>query len=482
MIYKHCLYLLIIISFGNSFAQNNQILYDFDHLPQTLLLNPGAEVDYDKHFGVPFLSNIFLKAGATNKNITYNNILTDTDLNSDILRNVFDQNLSKDDYFLINQQIELISAGFRLKNPDYYLSFGIIQKVDGFSLYPKDLANLYYNGNDQDRDGLPETNDEFNFDQANFVGELLGIFHVGLSKNINNKLTIGARLKFLSGALNLNVTNTTGVYHLDNTILGGHEHIFSNMNINLNTSGLLNSEGQNILGGFSEQLKGMFFMNGNFGVGFDLGLTYHATDKIIVTASLLDLDYINYSNKVVKYENFEDNFTLLDEDYFDPIEGDESNYWDDKLDIYYDNGEIPIDTLQTGYSITHSPKLNTSVKYQLKKGSSKTYNSVFPDARFVTPVQKVLITEIGLQTYVDFRPNKVLWAITPFISKEINNYLTAKLTYTYDQFSAKNIGLGFSTHIRDFNLYATADNLLALSKLKDSNYQSFQFGMNFIFD
>ena len=48
--------------------------------------------------------------------------------------------------------------------------------------------------------------------------------------------------------------------------------------------------------------------------------------------------------------------------------------------------------------------------------------------------------------------------------------------------NAKNIGLGFSTHIRAFNFYATADNLLALRKIKDSNYQSFQFGMNFIFD
>ncbi len=100
MVCKRCLYLLLFFWCGFSFAQNNQILYDFNQLPQTLLLNPGAEVSYNKHFGVPFLSNIFVQAGATNKNITYNNIYSDDP--SALLRNIYDQNLSSDDYFVVH--------------------------------------------------------------------------------------------------------------------------------------------------------------------------------------------------------------------------------------------------------------------------------------------------------------------------------------------------------------------------------------------
>ena len=483
MINKHCLYLFIVFLAEFSFAQNNQILYDFDQLPQTLLLNPGAEVDYSKHMGVPFLSNIFIQAGATNDRITYNNIYADTDTNEEVLRNVYNQNSGSDDYFLINQQLELISGGFRLRNSDYYLNFGIIQKVDGFSTYPKDLANLFYHGNDQNKDGVPEIGDEFNFNQVNFTGELINVFHIGLSKAVNNKLTVGARLKLLSGALNANSTYNTGIYQLDTNILGTYQHNFNNMNMSLNTSGILNYDGGNIIGDSSEQFKGMFFMGGNFGVGIDLGFTYHITDKIVITGSLLDLDYINYNNEVIEYKNYEDDFVLDDPpDYFDPIDGDESDYWNDRIDEYYDNEQIPIDTLQTGYFVTHSPKINSSVKYQILNKSSKNYNSVYPNARFVTPIQKILVTEVGLQTFVDFRSNAVKWAVTPFISKEINKYLTAKFTYTYNKFSAKNIGLGISTHYKSFNLYVTADNLLNLPKLKDSNYQSFQFGMNFMFN
>ncbi len=212
MFRKHCLYLLLVLMTGQLFGQNNQILYDFNQLPQTLLLNPGAEVDYNKHFGVPFLSNIFVQAGATNKNITYNNIYEDD--TSDMLRNIYDQNLNSDDYFLIHQQLEIFNGGFRLKDEKYYLSFGIIQKTEGFSLYPKDLTNLFYKGNDQDRNGDPEYGDKFNFSQISFVGELLNIFHIGISKKINDRLTLGARFKLLSGALNVDFTNTFGDYNL----------------------------------------------------------------------------------------------------------------------------------------------------------------------------------------------------------------------------------------------------------------------------
>ncbi len=483
MINKYFLYIWIVLITGNLFSQNNQILYDFNQLPQTLLLNPGAEVSYVQHFGVPFLSNIYVQAGATNKGITYNNLFSDTDSNTEVLRNIYNQNLNSDDYFLINQQIEIFNAGFRLRNEKYYLSFGIQQKTEGFSLYPEEPADLYFNGNDQKEDGKPEYGDKFNLNQLSFAGEILGVFHVGISKKINDNLTLGARFKLLSGALNIDFTNNFGDYNLSKgTIFNNHN--FNNMDIAFRSSGLINPDGDNILDETSQVIKGLFFMNGNIGVGFDLGLTYHASKEVILTASVLDLDFINYSNEVVKYE-IKTDFKLADQEYFDPTEGDEFNYWNDKLDSYMDpdnfKGYIPVDTLQTSYVTNHAPKFNASAKYQITRTSNEKYNSVYRNSYYVTPVNDALTTEFGLQTYVAFHPNRMIWAVTPFISRDINKYLSAKFTYTYSKFSAKNIGLGISTHYKSFNFYVTADNLLALPKWKDSNYQSAQFGMNFMF-
>ena len=41
----------LMLSVG--YTQNNEILYDFAELPQTLILNPGAEVSNNFYVGFP---------------------------------------------------------------------------------------------------------------------------------------------------------------------------------------------------------------------------------------------------------------------------------------------------------------------------------------------------------------------------------------------------------------------------------------------
>ncbi|MDH3321732.1 MAG: DUF5723 family protein [Flavobacteriaceae bacterium] len=477
MINKLYLLILFAIFCVNVSSQNQQLLYGFDQLPQNLMLNPGAEVAFDKHFGIPFLSNVYFEAGATNNNITYNNILKDTDSNSEALRNVYGQDLKNDDYFLVSQQLELINAGWRLKNPDYYLSLGMYQKLEGFANYPVDFVELFYEGDDKDRDGIPEKDVVSTLNEVNVTGEMLGVFHVGLSKKVSEKLNIGVRLKFISASLNMHSANNSGSYFLRN-LNAPFQHDFSNLNFRFDSSGFIDKEGNSIVNR-SDITKGLFFLGGNFGLGLDVGFTYHASENVIFSASLLDLDYVNYSDAITTYEIVNDGFVLEDDNFYDPPDKGQLSYWENTIAPIY----LKIDTLQTAYVNYRAPKLHTSAKYQINKKSKEKDNSVFRNTRYVTPsgLKTELISEIGIQTYTAFRPNKIDWAITGFYSKEITNYLTGKISYTYDDFSAKNIGIGFSTHFRKFNFYATADNLLALPKMKDSNYQSFQFGMNLIF-
>ena len=70
-------------------AQNMQILYDFDQLPQTLMLNPGSIVDYDKHIGVPFLSNVYAMGGASSRDVNYNNLVAGADGNADVFLGIY---------------------------------------------------------------------------------------------------------------------------------------------------------------------------------------------------------------------------------------------------------------------------------------------------------------------------------------------------------------------------------------------------------
>ncbi|RUA12884.1 MAG: hypothetical protein DSY82_00105, partial [Flavobacteriia bacterium] len=194
---KWIVYLFLFFLFKILSAQNKHILYDFDEIPQTLMLNPGAVVSFDKHFGVPLLSNIYFQFGATNKNMTYNNVLADSDGITDMLSNVYKYNLSDKDIFKLDQRIEVLNAGLRFKNPKYYLSFGMYEEIYGYASYPKDLADFFYNG-DYGQTGNIRFDTKTNFGNINFIGSLTGIFHVGISNQITQKINVGIRLKLIS--------------------------------------------------------------------------------------------------------------------------------------------------------------------------------------------------------------------------------------------------------------------------------------------
>jgi hypothetical protein len=59
---KRYLFALLI---SISCRQNKQILYNFTSVPQSLMINPGADVSYKFYFGVPLLSGISVSAGSS---------------------------------------------------------------------------------------------------------------------------------------------------------------------------------------------------------------------------------------------------------------------------------------------------------------------------------------------------------------------------------------------------------------------------------
>ena len=71
---KSSLFPLIILFTGyiSSYAQNKAVLYDFQEIPQALMVNPGMNTFYNWYAGVPFISGIYA-AGATS-GLTVNDI------------------------------------------------------------------------------------------------------------------------------------------------------------------------------------------------------------------------------------------------------------------------------------------------------------------------------------------------------------------------------------------------------------------------
>ncbi|HKJ48425.1 MAG TPA: hypothetical protein VJ973_05015, partial [Christiangramia sp.] len=84
---KRIVPILLFLFCFSGFGQNRPLLYNVDDLPQSLLQNPGARIDFIRHFGVPFFSQIHLSAGSTG--VTAYDVFADdgTDVNQRV-RNV----------------------------------------------------------------------------------------------------------------------------------------------------------------------------------------------------------------------------------------------------------------------------------------------------------------------------------------------------------------------------------------------------------
>lgn len=463
--------ILIVFLMMTSFvcAQKKQILYNFTEIPQSLLLNPGSEVSFKGHFGIPLLSHIHLDVGFSG--VSAYDIFADDgrDFNVKLREAVY--SMDRNDFFSINQQLEIFSGGFAFGDnyiPNKYLSFGMYQETDFHFYFPKDYAVLAYEGN-RDNIGRP-----FDLSDLNLKGEVLTVFHVGYTEKVSEKFTFGFRGKIYSSILNVNSIQNNGRFITTNGEDNIYDHTFD-LDLELQTSGLAslidddNSD-------FSKDLKTLrkrMLFGGNLGLGVDAGFTYHPSEPWTVTASIQDLGFIRHTKDVETYA-LSGSYTFNGINPLFPEGSDSSSadeYWEEATEAFEDLFEL--DTITKKYTTWRSPKFNASLAYAFGKKGSKECDCLSQGDDY--------LNEIGLQFYTIGRPRLPQTAITAYYYRRLFNFLSAKVTYTADAISKKNIGLGISTNLGNVNFYIMADHLLEYQNLAKAQGASFQLGFNYIF-
>jgi len=449
------------------FGQNKQLLYGFAEMPNTLMVNPGAETNFKFHAGIPGLSGFSLNIGASTGSLSDLFLDDNTSFNTKFER--LTNQLTERDFLSINTQVEILNGGYRL-NEKMYLSFGLYQEIDFIAYYPKDIVELVYYGN------LRSINKTTHFSQLRFKGDVLGVFHAGLSYKVNKKLNVGGRFKLYSGSVHISSNNNSGTF---STVEGGdniYRHYLSNMNLNMNTSGLYNANEDLDVG--LKDVIGNTLLSKNIGVGVDLGFTYHYSPQIEFTGSVLDIGFVSYSKNIlnvsIKGSHHTDGINFL----FDP---NNSDYWSpldreylELLDADF-KANVPRET-DTNSFITWRPiKFNAAVRYSF--GRARTSKECYDET-----YKEYYNNSVGVQLYAITRPLSTQVAATLFLEKNIGERFHAKVTYTADESSISNIGLGISTQIGRFHMYSLLDNIFKLSDLSDAKNASFQFGFNLIFD
>jgi hypothetical protein len=451
--------LLFLFSFILNFSQNKQILYGFAELPQTLLLNPGAETHFKYHIGVPLLSSFSSEFSSSGIILSELFLSDGRAINEKILEVL--TTLDTRDYIKFNTQIEVLSGGYRYDHATY-VSFGFYNEIDAISYSPKDVIALLNEGN------ATYLNRSFDLSQLLYKLDVIGVLHVGITKEINKKITLGGRFKMYSSGLNMETSNNSGTFTTVNGSNNIFTHYLDNLDVNLRTSGYVGTDNETVSDP-STVMKNSF-LGGNLGIGFDIGMTYTISKQLEFTGSLLDVGFVNNKDNIktsfAKGSYVFEGIEFLYDPSITP------NYWAD-LETDFKEKVLRGDN-QDSYISWRPAKVNMALKYSFGDVKSKyCYDNTYKD---------FYSNAFGIHLNTVFRDLSPQLEFTGFYEKSFTEKLHAKVTYTIDNYSFYNIGFGVASQIGKINFYGMVDNILQFNDIASTNSISLQLGVNLIFN
>jgi hypothetical protein len=469
---KYILALVLVINISAASGQNGQLMY-FMNIPQNHLMNPALRPSNSVYVGLPALSGIDLN---TNNNfVNFSDIFIKGQPKDSIISflhpsyNV-DKFLAKvkpRNFMESESTIQLLGIGFSVGR-DGYVFFDINDRFDANFVMPGDLIKLALKGN-----GV-------------FVGSRIDLsslradmkyyreFGLGYSRNITDKLRVGAKAKLLFGVASAALNNKS----LGITINNDYSHVFD-ANMDLNISGPMNvymDSKHNIDSivfddsRFKTSRGIRDFVSGkkNTGLGIDIGATYDLTERIILSGAITDLGFIRWKKDVTRL-SADNQFTFNGLGMDDFFSGDKT------LD---EIGQDMVDSLKNAFVITKSKTaFTTFLPFGVSLGGSFNLTNKI---------------SFGILSYSRIISKQLREAITLSANVNLGNALSASIGYTAANHQYDNLGaaLAFRTGVTQF--YLVSDRIpVTWNKIKSDNSNvvipaswntfNLRLGMNLVF-
>ncbi|WP_300697589.1 DUF5723 family protein [uncultured Bacteroides sp.] len=236
---------------------------------------------------------------------------TELSTNSVGMHDLFEVFASDDDYYnsdkfynsLKNMNEANIHASTNILSMGAYKgkgfwTFNIGTRVDAEGNIPKSMFDYLRAGDPNYWDTNFDIRDEKL--RVNAYIEIGG----GYSRAINERLTVGGRAKLLLGAGNIGLTINN--LSLSKNNMGNGFQIISDAYLESSVKGVELEE----TGEYVTDLEYNKFGVSGYGAGFDLGANYKLTDKLTLSASLLDLGFIAWSKSGTQIAESDKNTTL----------------------------------------------------------------------------------------------------------------------------------------------------------------------------
>ncbi|MDN5200439.1 DUF5723 family protein [Fulvivirgaceae bacterium BMA10] len=436
--------ILMCGTFSMVHAQQEVTFHFMRAVPQSTYNNPAFIPKHDTYIGLFALSSIH--ASVLHSGFSYDDVirrLPSDSLRIDLLAL---QNAIKNKNYIINEEdIDLFSMGFRV-NPKMYLSLNLSAKNYQVIQYTDDLINLLIDGN------AAYLSEPLNLEiKANGMSYIDA--GVGLSYQVNDKLVVGSKVKYLTGLLNVttkqaNLSLETGEFY--ELTIAGDAHIQTS-GINEITNGDFDPDISDIKDYFS-----------NNGLGIDIGATYQISDRINVGLSVLDIGSIKWKNDVREYmlTSETSEFTWRGINVDSLINGNAGNEIDQMVDSLENNFDFREDSLGT-YKSALPMRIYLSGSYRL-------------------PYNVTLGAVLFNEKFRDF--HQIGGGVV--VNKGFGKTLDLSLSYSVKNNSYNNLGFGLAARlIPPLQLYIASDNLLSTSlKPNSAKGVNLRFGLNFVYN
>ena len=294
------------------YSQDNTLYY-LQAVPQSLELNPALQYRCRIFVELPVVSSIGLSFNSTGAGY-HDAIHYGTGAKADSLYydfNNLEKTLKKQNTLKADLDITLLGFGFAYKE-DWYFTFRIYNHTEVRIGFPKDIVSLK-DGNWNTGSMNPQTIDlsGVGLNALNYTA-----IAFGASKTINESLQLGARVKYLMGAADLNTKQSDIILNTTSNpiTLSASTKMRINAsfpaNITYDQNGLIQSVD---FGKASGNIVSNYLFNNNRGVGTDFGAIYKYDENITLYASIIDLGFIHWGSNTQGFNaNGNFRFTGLD--------------------------------------------------------------------------------------------------------------------------------------------------------------------------
>jgi hypothetical protein len=439
--------LLVYILGGSAQAQFNLGMHQFTGVPQSTYTNPGLLPQARFFFALPGV---------------YMNYYNPTFVADDIIREVGDSSML--DFrklyeanpggtfgFEIEQQAELFHLGFRIKRKNF-ISLGVYQNLQTGIRLPVDLLRLiqegpgstYFQSNPISLDGI-------DISIQSYVA-----YHLGIARQFNEKFSAGVRVKFLNGLVGGGTEYSRGkIYWNSDSIRVNSEFRYNTAGVQRldNAFGFLGNG--NATSGFN--VSEWFPTTGNTGIAFDFGATYKPIPKLLISVSATDLGQINWRESLTSFVSEEAEFVFR-------------------------GGEITVggDEDQPGLFDGIGDSLASSFNIQQVDG--KAFSTRL-NSRYILSASYELLPGMylgGIYSLNQFSGSSYQ-AFTAFAQVKIWNLLFLRGNYTIAGGTFDNLGGALAVKLGPLQIYAVADNLMALADQGNVSTFNARLGANLVF-